>query len=85
MKWIYRDQSQGQTVLNFMLLTAFLAQVVPYLIGVTNGHHTPWLPMISELDKATPEGTLWSAGLSLVAIDPLHKFILVCSHFKVVP
>ena len=24
-------------------------------------------------------------ALTLVAIDPLHKFILVCSQFKVVP
>ena len=75
MKLIYRDQSQGQKVLNVMLLIAFLALVVPYIIGVTNGHHTFWLPMISELDKATPEGTLWSAGLSLAGVISIPIWI----------
>tara|TARA_B100000809_G_scaffold44556_1_gene38888 strand:- start:480 stop:788 length:309 start_codon:yes stop_codon:yes gene_type:complete len=74
-KLIYRNQSQGQKVLNVMLLIAFLALVVPYIIGVANGHHTPWLPMISELDKATPEGTLWSAGLSLAGIISIPIWI----------
>ncbi|SVE29699.1 uncharacterized protein METZ01_LOCUS482553, partial [marine metagenome] len=40
-KLIYRNQSQGQKVLNGMLLIAFLALVIPYIIGVSIGHHTP--------------------------------------------
>ena len=65
MKLIYRNQSQGQKILNIMLLTAFLSLVLAYIIGVSYGHHEPWLPTISELDETTPEGTLWSAGLTL--------------------
>ena len=75
MKLIPRNQSQGQKVLNVMLLIAFLSLVIPYIIGVSNGHHTPWLPMISELDKATPEGTIWSAGLSLAGIISIPVWI----------
>ena len=51
MKLIYRNQSQGQKVLNVMLLTAFLSLVLAYIIGVSGGHHEPWLPTISELDE----------------------------------
>ena len=76
MKLIYRNQSQGQKVLNVMLLIAFLALVIPYIIGVSNGHHTPWLPMISELDKATPEGTIWSAGLRKAPTNLIPHFLL---------
>ena len=68
MKLIYRNQSQGQKILNVMLLTAFLSLVLAYIIGVTNGHHEAWLPTISELDEATPEGTLWSAGLTAAGV-----------------
>ena len=75
MKLIYRNQSQGQKVLNFMLLTAFLPLVLAYIIGVTNGHHEPWLPTISELDETTPEGTLWSAGLTLAGVISIPVWI----------
>ena len=75
MKLIYRNQSQGQKVLNIMLLIAFLALIIPYIIGVSNGNHTPWLPMISELDKSPPEGTLWSAGLSLAGLISIPVWI----------
>ena len=75
MKLIYRNQSQGQKVLNFMLLTAFLSLVLAYLIGVSNGHHEPWLPTISELDEATPEGTLWSAGLTAAGVMSIPIWI----------
>ena len=75
MKLIYRNQSQGQKVLNFMLLTAFLSLVLAYIIGVTNGHHEPWLPTISELDETTPEGTLWSAGLTLAGVISIPVWI----------
>ena len=51
MKLIYRNQSQGQKILNVMLLTAFLSLVLAYIIGVSYGHHEPWLPTISELDE----------------------------------
>ena len=68
MKLIYRNQSQGQKILNIMLLTAFLSLVLAYIIGVSNGHHEPWLPTISELDETTPEGTLWSAGLTAAGV-----------------
>ena len=68
MKLIYRNQSQGQKILNVMLLTAFLSLVLAYIIGVSNGHHEAWLPTISELDEATPEGTLWSAGLTAAGV-----------------
>ena len=74
-KLIYRNQSQGQKVLNIMLLIAFLALIIPYIIGVSNGNHTPWLPMISELDKSPPEGTLWSAGLSLAGLISIPVWI----------
>ena len=75
MKLIYRNQSQGQKALNFMLLTAFLSLVLAYIIGVTNGHHEPWLPTISELDETTPEGTLWSAGLTLAGVISIPVWI----------
>jgi len=90
MKFIYRNQSQAQKVLNIMLLIAFLALVIPYIIGVSNGHHEPWLPTISELDEypreytnedgvvvkeGGPEGTLWSAGLSLAGIISIPIWI----------
>ena len=75
MKLIYRNQSQGQKVLNVMLLTAFLSLVLAYIIGVSNGHHEAWLPTISELDEATPEGTLWSAGLSLAGVMSIPVWI----------
>ena len=75
MKLIYRNQSQGQKVLNFMLMTAFLSLVLAYIIGVSNGHHEPWLPTISELDEATPEGTLWSAGLTLAGVMSIPVWI----------
>ena len=75
MKLIYRNQSQGQKVLNFMLLTAFLSLVLAYIIGVTNGHHEPWLPTISELDETTPEGTLWSAGLTAAGVMSIPVWI----------
>ena len=75
MKLIYRNPSQGQKVLNIMLLIAFLALIIPYIIGVSNGNHTPWLPMISELDKSPPEGTLWSAGLSLAGLISIPVWI----------
>ena len=75
MKLIYRNQSQGQKVLNFMLLTAFLSLVLAYIIGVSNDHHEPWLPTISELDEATPEGTLWSAGLTLAGVMSIPVWI----------
>ena len=75
MKLIYRNQSQGQKVLNFMLLTAFLSLVLAYLIGVSNDHHEVWLPTISELDEATPEGTLWSAGLTLAGVMSIPVWI----------
>ena len=68
MKLIYRNQSQGQKILNVMLLTAFLSLVLAYIIGVSNGHHEAWLPTISELDEAPPEGTLWSAGLTAAGV-----------------
>ena len=68
MKLIYRNQSQGQKILNVMLLTAFLSLVLAYIIGVSYGHHEAWLPTISELDEATPEGTLWSAGLTAAGV-----------------
>jgi hypothetical protein len=74
-KLIYRNQSQGQKVLNFMLLTAFLSLVLAYVIGVSNGHHEAWLPTISELDEATPEGTLWSAGLTLAGVMSIPVWI----------
>ncbi len=75
MKLIYRNQSQGQKVLNFMLMTAFLSLVLAYIIGVSNGHHEPWLPTISELDETTPEGTLWSAGLTLAGVISIPVWI----------
>ena len=75
MKLIYRNQSQGQKVLNFMLLTAFLSLVLAYIIGVSNDHHEVWLPTISELDEATPEGTLWSAGLTLAGVMSIPVWI----------
>ena len=75
MKLIYRNQSQGQKILNVMLLTAFLSLVLAYIIGVSNGHHEPWLPTISELDEATPEGTLWSAGLTLAGVMSIPVWI----------
>ena len=75
MKLIYRNQSQGQKILNFMLLTAFLSLVLAYIIGVSNGHHEPWLPTISELDETTPEGTLWSAGLTLAGVISIPVWI----------
>ncbi|HIH79457.1 MAG: hypothetical protein QF822_01820 [Candidatus Poseidoniia archaeon] len=75
MKLLYRNQSQGQKVLNFMLLTAFLSLVLAYIIGVTNGHHEPWLPTISELDETTPEGTLWSAGLTAAGVMSIPVWI----------
>ena len=75
MKLIYRNQSQGQKILNVMLLTAFLSLVLAYIIGVTNGHHEPWLPTISELDETTPEGTLWSAGLTLAGVISIPVWI----------
>ena len=75
MKLIYRNQSQGQKILNVMLLTAFLSLVLAYIIGVSNGHHEAWLPTISELDEATPEGTLWSAGLSLAGVISIPIWI----------
>ena len=62
-------------MLNFMLLTAFLSLVLAYIIGVTNGHHEPWLPTISELDETTPEGTLWSAGLTLAGVISIPVWI----------
>ena len=75
MKLIYRNQSQGQKILNVMLLTAFLSLVLAYIIGVSNDHHEPWLPTISELDEATPEGTLWSAGLTLAGVMSIPVWI----------
>ena len=75
MKLIYRNQSQGQKILNVMLLTAFLSLVLAYLIGVSNDHHEVWLPTISELDEATPEGTLWSAGLTLAGVMSIPVWI----------
>ena len=75
MKFIYRNQSQGQKVLNVMLLIAFLTLIISYIIGVTNGHHEPWLPTISELDEQTPEGTLWSAGLTLAGVISIPVWI----------
>ena len=75
MKLIYRNQSQGQKILNVMLLTAFLSLVLAYIIGVSNGHHEAWLPTISELDEATPEGTLWSAGLTLAGVMSIPVWI----------
>ena len=75
MKLIYRNQSQGQKILNFMLLTAFRSLVLAYIIGVSNGHHEPWLPTISELDETTPEGTLWSAGLTLAGVMSIPVWI----------
>ena len=75
MKLIYRNQSQGQKVLNFMLLTAFLSLVLAYIIGVSNGHHEAWLPTISALDEATPAGTLWSAGLTLAGVMSIPVWI----------
>ena len=75
MKLIYRNQSQGQKILNIMLLTAFLSLVLAYIIGVSNGHHEPWLPTISELDETTPEGTLWSAGLTLAGVISIPVWI----------
>jgi len=74
-KLIYRDQSQGQKVLNVMLLIAFLSLVLSYIIGMTYDHHEPWLPTISELDEETPEGTLWSAGLSLAGVISIPVWI----------
>ena len=75
MKLIYRDQSQGQKVLNVMLLIAFLSLVLSYIIGMTYDHHEPWLPTISELDEETPEGTLWSAGLTLAGVMSIPVWI----------
>ena len=75
MKLIYRNQSQGQKILNVMLLTAFLSLVLAYIIGVSNGHHEAWLPTISELDEATPEGTLWSAGLTAAGVMSIPIWI----------
>ena len=75
MKLIYRNQSQGQKILNVMLLTAFLSLVLAYIIGVSNGHHEPWLPTISELDETKPEGTLWSAGLTLAGVMSIPVWI----------
>ena len=75
MKLIYRNQSQGQKILNVMLLTAFLSLVLAYIIGVSYGHHEPWLPTISELDETTPEGTLWSAGLTLAGVMSIPVWI----------
>ena len=75
MKLIYRNQSQGQKILNVMLLTAFLSLVLAYIIGVSYGHHEAWLPTISELDEATPEGTLWSAGLTLAGVMSIPVWI----------
>ncbi len=75
MKLIYRNQSQGQKILNVMLLTAFLSLVLAYIIGVSNDHHEPWLPTISELDETTPEGTLWSAGLTLAGVMSIPVWI----------
>ena len=75
MKLIYRNQSQGQKVLNFMLLPAFLSLVLADIIGVSNDHHEVWLPTISELDEATPEGTLWSAGLTLAGVMSIPVWI----------
>ena len=75
MKLIYRNQSQGQKVLNFMLLTAFLSLVLAYIIGVSNGHHDAWLPTISELDKSAPEGTLWSVGLTAAGVMSIPIWI----------
>ena len=75
MKLIYRDQSQGQKVLNVMLLIAFLSLVLSYIIGMTYDHHEPWLPTISELDETTPEGTLWSAGLTLAGVMSIPVWI----------
>ena len=90
MKLIYRNQSQGQKVLNVMLLIAFLTLIISYIIGVSNGHHEPWLPTISELDEyprgytnedgvvvkeGGPEGTLWSAGLTLAGVISIPIWI----------
>jgi len=75
MKLIYRNQSQGQKVLNVMLLTAFLSLVLAYIIGVSYGHHEPWLPTISELDETKPEGTLWSAGLTAAGVMSIPVWI----------
>lgn len=75
MKLIYRNQSQGQKILNIMLLTAFLSLVLAYIIGVSYGHHEPWLPTISELDETKPEGTLWSAGLTAAGVMSIPVWI----------
>ena len=75
MKLIYRNQSQGQKILNVMLLTAFLSLVLAYIIGVSYGHHEAWLPTISELDETTPEGTLWSAGLTAAGVLSIPVWI----------
>ena len=77
MNLMYRNQSQGQKILNVMLLIAFLTLIISYIIGVANGHHEPWLPTISELDEETPEGTLWSAGLSLAGIMSIPVWTLL--------
>ena len=75
MKLIYRNQSQGQKILNIMLLTAFLSLVLAYIIGVSYGHHEPWLPTISELDETKPEGTLCSAGLTAAGVMSIPVWI----------
>ena len=75
MRLIYCNQSQAQKVLNFMLLTAFLSLVVSYIIGVFHGDHDAWLPTISELDRDTPEGTLWSAGLTMAGVMSIPIWI----------
>ena len=81
MKLIPHNQSQGQKVLNVMLLIAFLTLIISYIIGVTNGHHEPWLPTISELDEETPEGTIRLlmnkyAGIESNAEDALNYYIV---------
>ena len=68
MKLICQNQSGAQKLLNFFLLTAFLSMILAYIIGVMNGNHEAWLPFISELDESSPEGTLWTFGLTIAGV-----------------
>ena len=68
MKLIYRNQSEAQKLLNCMLLIAFLAIVVAYIMAVMNKNHVAWLPFISELDQYEPEGRVWTFGLTFAGI-----------------
>uniref|UniRef100_A0A0L8FRN2 CWH43-like N-terminal domain-containing protein n=1 Tax=Octopus bimaculoides TaxID=37653 RepID=A0A0L8FRN2_OCTBM len=56
-----------------LVVVTFLTFITTYVISVSNGHVTPYLPYISDTGAKSPESCIFGQLLTVSTIIGLHK------------